>query len=142
MFDIETNWGQIHFSKKPLRQICTNAVELCGGKAVIYNFKGKGRNKGEVVFQPRSDKATAADILIEGDGSDLEITMYIVVRFGASIKGVARTITDSIHSQLKDVFGVTPARVKIIITGTASKDVITRHIEFTRTAEGETIEEQ
>ena len=134
MFDIKTDRGMVHFSKRTVRQICISAVDSCEGKAVIYNFKGKGRNKGEAVFQPRNEKAVAADIEIEGDGDELMITLYVVIRFGASIKGTAEKIINSIFHQLNEAFDVTPQKVVVINTGTASKDVIARRMEFIRTA--------
>ena len=141
MFDIDTNWGQIHFSKDIIYRICMDAVDSCKGRVVIYNFRGKGRGKGETVLQPRKGRAVHDDIHIEGSEEALLITIYIVIGFGDSIKGSAEHIINSIFDKLKDVFGVTPAKVTVINTGTASRDVIGRHMEFYRTSRSDEIVE-
>ena len=59
-------------------------------------------------------------------------TVYIVVRFGVSISSVANTMIDDIYKQMEDLFGQRPAQVKVIVTGTASRIIAKRHIEFSR----------
>lgn len=140
MFDINTDWGQIHFSKDIIRKICVDAVDSCEGKAVILNFRGKGRNKGEVLFQQKKHHIPD-DIIMEGDDDSLEITIYIVIRFGASIRGCAEAIIDHIYAQTEKVFGRTPVKVTVINTGTASKDIMARHMEFSKSRGDERIRE-
>lgn len=141
MFDVDTEWGQIHFSREIVRQICMDSVNSCKGKVAVYNFRGKGRGKGEAVFQPRRGRAGYDDIHIKGSDDALEITIYIVIGFGVSIKGTAEQIINRIFDQLEEVFGATPAKVTVINTGTASRDIMARHMEFYRTSQDDEIVE-
>ena len=134
MFDVETKWGQVHFSRDIIRQICKEAVNSCEGRVAIYNFHGKGRGKGDVIFQPTKDRAEFADIHIEGEDEALRITIYIVIGFGVSIKKTAEHIINTTWEQIEEVFGVSPGKVTVINTATASRDVIARHMEFVRTS--------
>lgn len=132
MFDIQNDLGHIHFSKNIIRTLCEDAVDSCDGKAAVFNFKGKGKNKAEAVFNRKGHPGND-EIIVEGEEDQLRITVYVVIRFGASIKGVAEQIINSIFDQLEEVFEVEPAQVTVINTGTASRDIIPRYMEFTRT---------
>ena len=39
MFDIETKIGNIHFSSNIINKIAEKAVEDCGGKVMLHNYK-------------------------------------------------------------------------------------------------------
>ena len=41
MFDIETKLGEIHFPASTINRIVMEAVESCGDKVDILNYKGK-----------------------------------------------------------------------------------------------------
>ena len=44
MFDIETKLGEIHFPASTINRIVMEAVESCGDKVDILNYKGKYKN--------------------------------------------------------------------------------------------------
>ena len=116
-----------------------DAVTSARGQVVVHDFHGKGRGKGEAILSQKKGKAGADEIVIDGPEDALEITIPIVIGFGVSIKGTAEHIINRIFEELEGVFGVTPARVTVINTGTASRDVQPRHMEFYRKSDSDEI---
>ena len=132
MFDVSNELGQIHFSKNVMYRICSDAAEQAGD-ARIQNYKGRYTTKKPGLLNAFSQNDIDDDsVVIEESEGAVRITVYIVVRFGVSISAVANSIIDYIYQQTELVFGVKPANVTVIITGTASKTIARRHIEFSR----------
>lgn len=137
MFEMGTEWGQIHFSRNVIQQICISAVDSCGGSAMIMNYggKSKGKGKGIASLAPKMGRIDNDEIVVEEREDGLFITIYVVIRFGASIKDTAEHILDRVFEQMEEVMNVVPKQVLVVNTGTASKDIAPRHMEFYRTAE-------
>lgn len=132
MFELETKWGKIRFSKNVIVRICTEAVRSTDGKAAILNFKGRHKTRPDLFNAPREIRPDSGDLIVEETEEGLVITMYLVLRFGASINGTVEHIIDRIYEQVESVMGEPPAKVNVTVTGTASRDIARRHIEFSR----------
>lgn len=117
MFDIETKLGDIRFSQSIINKIAENAVAGCDGKAILQNYKG-GINAPNVEF------------IEDEEGFFLKI--YIVMKFGASIKKTTSDIIDSVYENAEKILPAVPKNVTIIITGVLSKNIAKRHIEVSR----------
>ncbi|MFQ7473681.1 MAG: hypothetical protein ACLRLX_05695, partial [Anaerovoracaceae bacterium] len=52
--------------------------------------------------------------------------------FGASIKRNTGKIIDYIYEYMEKIIGIKPKNVKVIVTGTLSKNIAKRHIEVSR----------
>lgn len=133
MFERENDTGKISFSKNIIFTICADAVENCGGTVAILHYKSRYTSRrtslANVFGNPDTDEQ---DVLIEEDEEGLKITVYIVVRFGTSMQQAADMIIDHIYQQMEEVMRVRPAKVTVIVTGTVSKDIARRRIEFSR----------
>lgn len=117
MFDIETKMGSIHFSQSIINRIVENAVEGCGGKVFLNNYSG-GLNAPAVEF-------------IEGEDG-FELKVFIVLKFGASIKENTTEIINSIYDNAEKILGRKPLKVTVTVTGVLSKNIAKRHIEVSR----------
>lgn len=117
MQDIETKYGKIHFSHNIIGRIAANAVECCDGKAVLQNYRG-GINAGSV------------EVIENEDSFSLKI--YVVIKFGTSIKKITAGIIDSIYENTEKILGIKPQKVTVIVTGVLSKNIARRHIEVSR----------
>ncbi len=117
MFDIETKMGNIHFSQHIVSRIVENAVDCCKGKVFLNNYRG-GLN------------APAVEFIESEDGFELKV--YIVLKFGASIKENTTEIINSIYENTETILGRKPLKVTVIITGVLSKNIAKRHIEVSR----------
>lgn len=133
MFDFDTKLGNIHFSNSVVNKVVTEAVESCGGKAEILNYKGRYKHvvPGIASWMNLYDEEAGGIHVKEEDG-DIFIKVYIVIHFGASIKRTTNKIIDYIYEHMEKIMDVRPKNVKVIVTGTLSKNIAKRHIEVSR----------
>lgn len=133
MFDFDTKLGNIHFSNSVVNKVVTEAVESCGGKAEILNYKGRYKHvvPGIASWMNLYDEEAGGIHVKEEDG-DIYIKVYIVIHFGASIKRTTNKIIDYIYEHMEKIMDVRPKNVKVIVTGTLSKNIAKRHIEVSR----------
>lgn len=117
MFDIETKLGKIHFSQNIMNRIISNAVESCKGKVMLQNYRG-GINAGSVEF------------IQHDDGYELKV--YIVIRFGTSIKQMTSQIINNIYENTEKIIGQKPQKVTVMVTGVLSRNIARRNIEVSR----------
>jgi len=133
MFNMETKLGYIDFSQDIINKIVAEAVEGCNGKAEIFHYRGKLKQ----VMPGLASKMNlydeeAGSIQIEETDEGVIITVYLVLRFGVSIKKTTSEIIDRIYDDVEKIFGEKPKKVTIIVTGTLSKNIVKRHIEVSR----------
>lgn len=134
MFEISNELGQIHFSKNVIYRICSDAADLCEGNVRLQNYKGRYTTKRPgllTAFAPSGEDDTDAVEIQQADNG-ITIKVYIVVRFGISMNNAANTMFDHIYQEMESLFGEKPLSVTIVVTGTASKTIAKRHIEFIR----------
>lgn len=133
MFDIETKIGNIHFSSNIINKIAEKAVEDCGGKVMLHNYKGALMDvmPGWASKMNLYDESAASvEVLEIVDGYIM--TIYVVIKFGTSIKEVTSQILDSIYENSEKILGQKPKHVKVVVTGVVSKNIAKRHIEVSR----------
>lgn len=133
MFDFETKLGDIRFSQNIINKIVMNVVEDSGGKAVLHNFKGKYMNVVPGIASKMNlydEEAGSIEIVQTDDG--LEIKVYVVIRFGASIKTVTGEIIDNIYEGAEHMLEQKLSKVTVVVTGILSKNIVRRHIEVSK----------
>lgn len=130
MFDVETKLGNIHFSHGIINKIVTEAVANSEGKAQIHNYKGKYKNVvPELASKINLYDEEAGSIEIMETETGIEIKVYVVLRFGASIKNTTAGIIKYIYAYTEKILGEKPERVTVVVTGILSKNIARRHIE-------------
>lgn len=133
MFDFETKLGHIHFSNNVINKIITEAVESCDGKAEILNYKGKYKHMVPgIASKMNLYNEEVGGIQVTEEEEGLNITVYVVIHFGASIKRTTDRIIDYIYEYMDKILGIKPVNVKVVVTGTLSKNIVKRHIEVSR----------
>lgn len=133
MITIESDLGTISLSKASIGRIITEAVDSCGGKVMISNHKGKvsgGKVPGFVSKIGGMDESSPMDIAMTESGLDIKV--FVVLRFGTSITQVTNYLVDEIHNKVKEMTGMEPNSVAVVVTGMISKNIAPRHIEVTR----------
>ena len=121
MFEKETDVGKIHFSRSVIERIIKDAVSGCDGKVFLNKYKGKYMSM-----------VPGGDYTAEETDEGLDITVYVVISFGASIGKYSKQMLEYIYSNVEKVMGERPHHVKIIVTGVQSKkDIARRHVEIT-----------
>ena len=133
MFDIETKLGDIHFSSNIINKIAEKAVDSCGGKVMIHNYKGALKDVMPVMASKMNlYDESAAGVELSKYGEGYMIKVYVVVKFGTSIKAVTSEIIDSIYENAEIILGRKPEKVMVVVTGVVSKNIAKRHIEVSR----------
>ena len=121
MFDVNTPLGQIRFSNDSvIERIIQDAAALCDGRVALANYKGKYM----------SVVPSGTHSIVETD-EGIDIVVYIVMDFGASIGKYSKQMLEYIYDTVEEVMGKRPHSVKIIVTGIRSRDIAKRHIEIT-----------
>lgn len=109
------------------------AVESCGDKVDILNYKGKYKNMMPwLASRMNIYKEEAGGIQVEETEEGMILTVYVVIHFGTSIKRVTKNLSMGIYENLEWVMKIKPKTVKIVVTGTLSKNIVKRHIEVSR----------
>lgn len=133
MFDFETKLGDIRFSQSVINKIVMNAVEDSGGKALLHNFKGKYMNVVPgIASKINLYDEEAGSIEVIQTEAGLEIKIYVVLRFGTSIKNITGEIIDRIYEYTERILEQKPAKVTVVVTGILSKNIARRHIEVSK----------
>ncbi len=133
MFDIETKLGDIHFSSNIINKIAEKAVEGCGGKVMLHNYKGALKDVMPVWASKMNlydESAAGVEFTKLDDGYTMKL--YVVLKFGTSIKAVTSEIIDSIYENAEKILGEKPKKVTVVVTGVVSKNIAKRHIEVSR----------
>lgn len=74
----------------------------------------------------------AANIKVVEKDDVLDLTFYIIMNFGASIKNTTETIFDTLEETFKSMFPSKAGKITIKIIGVKSKNVAPRDIEVVR----------
>ncbi len=120
MFEKETDLGQIHFSRSVIERIIKDAVSECDGKVFLSNYKGKYMRV-----------VPGSDYTIEQTDDGIDITVYVVIAFGAGIGRYSKQMLEHIYDNVEKVMGERPHYVKIVVTGVQSKkEIARRHVEI------------
>ena len=82
------------------------------------------------LFQCGGINAAAVEFIQDEESYDLKI--YIVMKFGASIKKTTSEIIDSVYENAEKILSKAPRSVTVIVTGVLSKNIAKRHIEVSR----------
>ena len=133
MFDHKSKLGEIHFSNNIIYRIVSEAIAEYGGKVEILNYKGKYMNMVPGIASKMNIINEEAGSIQVKEGEDGPvITVYVVIHFGTSIKKATEKIIDNIYDLMERIMGVKPKTVRVIVTGTLSKNIVKRHIEVSR----------
>ena len=125
IYRVETRKGSISFSRGVIGRIVIESVNKFRGRALLSNHKGKVRKNAG------SDSSGGIDISMGEKGLDLRV--YVVIKFGASIGIVTNELIEEIYTRTKELTGLEPNSVAVIVTGMISKQqTARRNIEVKR----------
>lgn len=133
MFEFETKYGDITYSQNIINRIVVEAVNSSDGRAAILNYKGKYMNVVPGIASKINiydEEAGGIEVLKTDEG--INIKVYIVVKFGTSIKKITSEIIEYIYEKTETILGERPNKVTVTVTGTVSKNIAKRHIEVSR----------
>ena len=90
--------------------------------------------KGKLLGSPKKvgSSELSANILVDEKEGRFNLTLYIIMNFGSSIKKVTESILDDLEESLKLMFPSQPGKITIKIVGVKSKKIAARDIEVIR----------
>ena len=122
IYKVETKEGSISFSKNIIGRIVIESVRQFSGRVMVSNHKAKvyaqDQKRGGL------DAIGNMDITMGAKGLDLRV--YVVIRFGMSIGAVTDRLIEDIYTSTKELTGLEPNSVAIVVTGMLSKRQMAR----------------
>jgi uncharacterized alkaline shock family protein YloU len=127
-YKIDTENGYVSIEKNVIGKIIIEEVKKFDGKIVISNHKGKV--PGIVSKIGGLDDISHLEIFMGSKG--LDVRVYIVIKFGASIGRLTNQLIDGIQDKIKELTAIEANSVAVIVTGIISKQFAKRNIEVKR----------
>jgi len=126
MFYTDTNdLGKIQFDENIIGNIIRKIADSFHGKVMLSG--SRGRIKKNTARTRNSDDLTFMNMKKTNDGYVIDV--YIVLKFGTSIRRTSHEFIDLIKEQVSQITEIPVNKVRIIITGMLSKNFTRRHIE-------------
>ena len=91
-------------------------------------------SRGKLLAGPQkiSSADLSANMTIEETDENINLTFYIIMSFGSSIKNVTETVFDGIEQSFRTLFPTKGGTITIKIVGVKSKKIAPRNIEVVR----------
>ena len=126
MITVETELGTIKVAKSVIGNIIKDVIDSFDGKVIVSNSKGKITNQ----LPKLGPKEEYSDIAIEHTEEGLlNISIYIILKFGTSIKYTTEKIIADIRTSIKETIAMDVNEITVTVTGMMSKHIAPRHIE-------------
>lgn len=126
MITVDTELGTIKVAKSVIGNIVMDVIDSFEGKVIVSNSKGKIPNHIAYKIGPK-DESSELGIELTEDG--LNIHIFIVLRFGTSIKETTGKIISDVRNNMKNTTGMDINELTVTVTGVMSKKLAPRHIE-------------
>lgn len=127
MIIIENEMGKIELPKSVIGSIVIDVVESFDGKVILSDSKGRVHK----LAYKLGAMEEANNIEIEGGENGMDMRVYVILRFGVSIKETTNQLINEIKSAVKEESGITIDNISIVIKGMMSKKIAPRNIEVT-----------
>lgn len=90
--------------------------------------------KGKLLGSPKKvgSSELSANILVDEKEGRFNLTLYIIMNFGSSIKKVTESMLNDLEESFKLMFPSQPGKITIKIVGVKSKKIAARDIEVIR----------
>ncbi len=126
MITVETELGTIKVAKSVIGNIIMDVIDSFNGKVILSNSKGKIPNQ---LAQKIGTKEEFSEMDIELAENGLDIKLFVVLKFGTSIKATTGKMIDDIRVLVKENTAMDINEIAITVTGMMSKHIAPRHIE-------------
>lgn len=127
MITVATDSGKITVQKSIIGNIIKDVIDSYKGKVILSDPKGRVRK----LAYKLGTKEEADTIEVEKIPDGINIRVFVVLRFGTSIKATTGRLIDDIRAAVMEATGIYVENVSIVITGMISKKIAPRRIEIT-----------
>lgn len=127
-----TELGTITVSDIIFAQMIDRSLKLPDCRDKIWPATKKGRQIGNEQKVNVSELAHEIEIEPSFDGENVEITFYVIIKFGAGIKMITDTISEFIAETALQKLGRKPDVIRIRIVGIKSRNIAKRNLEVVK----------
>lgn len=121
---IESENGPINIDRKIIEKIVKYTIIEYPEVVSLTNSKGQASS----IISLISEDSHLVDI--SKNNTDIIVKIYIVIKFGASIKNTTYKLIDEIKNNIYSATNIMPNTVYIYIKGIKSKKIAKRHLVF------------
>jgi uncharacterized alkaline shock family protein YloU len=135
LYEEQTGQGRIYYNEALIGSIVRQAVRTATNDRALPSD-----SKGRILKTARNQSQAAADdgfVSASFDKTGLNITCYIVIRFGSSLSRIAELIDAEVRRSVHTVLDVSVDRLTIQVTGVLAKNLSRRDLRFVTTGSGE-----
>lgn len=126
----ENKLGNISISQDIIRSIIVDKTIASLGKEYLKNvFLTNSKGKKISRFNTSSGIKFHFNKRKRCSTEDVEIVVYMILKFGTSIKNTTDTIGRSIKNIIETSFDIPVSKIKFVITGIESKIIVRKEIE-------------
>lgn len=118
----ENQLGTISLDKECIMAMAEYCAADLEGKAWLANYKG-------MISSLVPKNSDVLEIFMKG--GKLHIRLYIVIRFGSSIKMTTEYLIDELRKNIEEKLEIPVKQVTVVVTGIVSKQIVKRNIEVT-----------
>ncbi|MDR1778805.1 MAG: Asp23/Gls24 family envelope stress response protein [Clostridiales Family XIII bacterium] len=132
LYETHSKFGKIAYDKEIIASIVRRELQGREGRILFSDPRGRVRKNA---LRETSDDAAFLDVELREDAGQMDITVYLVIYFGTSIKEMAAEITECLRRDVPLVTGFTVGRVSVVVTGVMAKSLVRRRTEVVSYAE-------
>lgn len=122
----ETDLGTISVSNVVFAEIISGSIHSLGMEHTVWPSSDRGKPADKGSWTSASDTAKLIDVDYI-DEKHVALEFSIIIRFGASISGVTRELTEAIREALRESLGLDASRITINIAGVRSRKIARRN---------------
>lgn len=125
----ENQYGKITVSDLLYAEILKDCFQKDECKGKLWPSSQKGRQIGN--DSKINVHELASSLILESDenGNNINIEIFVIIKFGVSIKQITTAIADSFAEGIYQFHNVKPKCIKVNITGVKSKAIAKRNLE-------------
>jgi uncharacterized alkaline shock family protein YloU len=130
-YETKNSIGAITVNGAVLGAIIKREIAGFEGRAILCDSNGKLYKKHNYlrVMPVNSESAFFES---EWDENGLWLRVFIVIRFGSSIRLIADRLIDGLYARISELLGIDSPRLSVVVVGIISKNLAKRNIEVTR----------
>lgn len=127
MITVATDVGKITIPKVVIGNIVKNVIDSYEGKVILSDSKGRVHK----LAYKLGTKEEADNIEVEKIPDGIDLRVFVVLKFGTSIKETTTRLIGDIRATIMEATGIYTENISIVITGMISQKLAPRHIEIT-----------
>lgn len=124
MYKIKTDKGNIIIGKLVIARIVKDAMQK--HNPYVYLVNKKCSSSVEFGMEYKENVVNFIDVAVKNE--NLDVNLYVVLKFGKSIKEVTKELFFDIREALKKSIETEPREITIQIVGVKSKEISKREI--------------